>query len=194
MQHSVVALRRRSLRLPGWDYRSPGSYFITVCANNWEPLFGLVVDGEVRLNEYGWIVQVEWLRTPLVRPHAAVDSFVVMPNHFHGILVLAEDRQEASGSAGSFGKPVAGSLGAIVGQFKAAVTKQINHIRGAPALQVWQRNYFEHLVRTEDELNLTRHYIEANPAHWPEDPDNRLPAPTRSAQGLGGTIAGWRSA
>lgn len=183
MRDSVVALRRRSIRLPGWDYRSPGAYFITACTHDWEPLFGVVVEGEVRLNEYGWIVQVEWLRTPRVRQHAAVDSFVIMPNHFHGILVLAEDRQEASDSAGRFGKPLAGSLGAIVGQFKAAVAKQINHIRGAPPLQVWQRNYFERIIRTEDEFNLTRHYIDGNPAHWPEDPNNRPPAPQRFPSG-----------
>jgi putative transposase len=168
-----VTLQRRSLRLPGYDYRSPGAHFITVCANNWEPLFGVVIDGEMRLNEYGWIVQVEWLRTPIVRQYAAVDSFVVMPNHFHGILVLAEDRQEPSGGAGGFGKPVAGSLGAIVGQFKSFAAKRINHVRGTPAAQVWQRNYFERILRTEDEFNLTRHYIDGNPAHWPEDPNNR---------------------
>lgn len=179
MQHSVVTLRRRSLRLRGHDYGSPGSYFITACTHDWEPLFGVVVEGEVRLNECGWIVQVEWLRTPRVRQHAAVDSFVVMPNHFHAILVIADEERSASCGEAKFGKPVAGSVGAIVGQFKAAVTKQINHVRGTPTAQVWQRNYFEHLVRTEDEFNLTRHYIEANPAHWPEDPNNRPPTPQR---------------
>ena len=133
----------------------------------------MVVDGEMRLNEYGWIVQVEWLRTPIVRPYAAVDSFVIMPNHFHGILVLVDEQRAASCSEGKFGKPVVGSVGVIVRQFKTVVTKRINHVRGTPTAQVWQRNYFERVIRTEDELNLTRHYIEGNPAHWPEDPNYR---------------------
>jgi REP element-mobilizing transposase RayT len=182
------------LRLRGHDYRSPGSYLITVCADNWEPLFGVVIDGEMRLNEYGWIVQVEWLRTPRVRPYASADSFVVMPNHFHGILVLADEQTPAPCNEGMFGKPVVGSVGVIVDKFKAAVTKRINHVRGMPAAQVWESNYSESILRTEDEVNLTRHYIDGNPAHWPEDPDNRPPAPLRFPQGLGGTIAGWRSA
>jgi putative transposase len=161
-----VTLRRQSLRLPGCDYRSPGAYFITVCANNWKPLFGVVVDGEILLNEYGRIVQEEWLRTPIIRSYAAVDSFVVMPDHFHGILVLSDDQRPASCGEDKSGKRLAGSVGVIVGQFKAAVTKRINRVRGTPTAQVWQRNYFERIIRTEDELNMTRKYIEGNAAHW----------------------------
>lgn len=177
MLNSVVTLRRRSLRLPGCEYRSSGAYFITACAHNWEPLFGVVVDGEMRLNEFGRIVQEEWLRTPIVRPYAAVDSFFVMPNHFHGILVLADEQPSASCGEGKYGKPVTGSVGAIVGQFKTAITKRINRVRGTPTAQVWQRNYFERIIRTEDELNMTRHYIEGNAAHWPVDPNNRPAVP-----------------
>jgi putative transposase len=177
--NSVVTLRRQSLRLPGCDYRSPGAYFITACTNNWEPLFGVIVDGEMRINEFGLIVQEEWFRTPLLRSYAAVDAFVVMPNHFHGILVLSDDQRPASCGEGKFGKRLAGSVGGIVGQFKTVVTKRINRIRGTPTAQVWQRNYFERIIRTEDELNLMRHYIDGNPAHWGEDPDYRPAAPQR---------------
>ena len=170
----MVTIRRPSLRLCGQDYRPPDAYFITACTLNWEPLFGVVVDGEMRLNEYGWIVQVEWLRTPLVRPCAALDSFVVMPDHFHGILVIADKRRSASCSEARFGKALAGTVEAIVGQFKAAVTKRIDHVRGTPTAQVWQRNYFERILRTDDEFNSTRQYIDGNPAHWPEDPPAAL--------------------
>ena len=121
----------------------------------------------MRINEFGLIVREEWLRTPIVRRSAAVDAFVVMPNHFHGILVLVDAQPMASCGEGKYGKPVTGSVGAIVGQFKAAVTKRINRVRGTPTAQVWQRNYFERIIRSEDELNLTRHYIDGNPAYWP---------------------------
>jgi REP element-mobilizing transposase RayT len=122
----------------------------------------------MRLNEFGRIVQEEWLRAPILRPSAAVDSFIVMPNHCHGILVHADEQRPASCGEGKYGKPVTGSVGAIIGQFKAAVTKRINRVRGTPTAQVWQRNYFDRIIRTEDELNLTRHYIEGNPAHRPD--------------------------
>jgi hypothetical protein len=133
------------MRLPGPDYKSPDAYFITAYAKNWEPLFGEVVDGEMRLSDYGWIVQVEWLRAPMVRRYAALDSFVVMPNQFNAIL-----------------RPFTGSVETAVGQFKAAVTKQINHVRGTPAAEVWQESHIKRILSTEDEFTLASHFVAGN--------------------------------
>lgn len=171
---------RRSIRLKDYDYRNAGAYFITICAYRWECIFGKVVGREMRLNEYGEIVQDEWLKTALVRPNIELDEFMVMPNHMHGILVLDDN------AGGTHEKPCAtqrvtraprrvaptkrpigpeaGSVGAIVGQYKSIVTKRINRRRGTPGYAVWQRNYHEHIIRDEDELNRIRFYIANNPA------------------------------
>ena len=170
-------LRRRTIRLPGYDYRNAGAYFITVCAHGLVCRFGEVVDGVVRLNAYGDIVADAWCRTPVVRPNVALDAFVVMPNHFHAIILLRDPGTLSRCTQARFGRPVTGSLGSIVGQFKAVVTKRINSRSNAPGVDVWQRNYHERIIRTEEELNLSRHYIDDNPAHWSTDRNNPLAHP-----------------
>ncbi|MBI4771133.1 MAG: transposase, partial [Chloroflexi bacterium] len=79
---------RRSVRLKGYDYASPGAYFVTLCTWQRECLFGEIVNGEMRSGPLGQIVAVEWARTGVVRPNVTVDDFVVMPNHVHGILFI----------------------------------------------------------------------------------------------------------
>jgi putative transposase len=157
---------RRSIRLPGWDYTGDGAYFVTIVTYQRETLFGAVVDGEMVLSEFGRVVAEEWERTAVVRPYVRLDEFVVMPNHIHGILVITDERR------GEFGKPIAGSLPTIVRSFKSAVTKRANELRGTPGDPIWQRNYYEHIVRNERELNAIRQYIHDNPAHWSEDAEN----------------------
>jgi putative transposase len=171
---------RRSIRLSGYDYTQPGAYFVTICTHRQEPLFGAVVDGEMVLNKYGQIVDEEWCNTAKLRPYVKLDVHVVMPNHFHGILWIEHDDTGGRGTAHGrgmarhaptreFGKPVAGSLPTIVRAFKSAVTKQVNQIRRTPGIPVWQRNYWEHVVRTERALDAIRRYIADNPARWSLD-------------------------
>ena len=164
---------RHSVRLNGYDYAQAGGYYVTIVTQGRECLFGQIHNAEMILNDTGKMAAKWWNDLPNKFPSVTVDAFVVMPNHFHGILVLADEQRPASGGEGKYGKPVTGSVGVIAGQFKAAVTKRINHVRDTPTAQVWQRNFFERIIRTEDELNLTRHYIEGNPAHWLEDPNYR---------------------
>jgi REP element-mobilizing transposase RayT len=163
--------RRRSIRLPGYDYTSAGFYFVTVCVRDGECLLGEVVDGEMRLNEWG---QVAWDRgqsIPEHFPHVALDAFVVMPNHVHAILALTEHvgAQHAAPLQGNATNVKPGSLGVVVRSFKAAVTKEINELRGMTGLPFWQRNYWEHVIRDEDSLNRIREYIRDNPSRWTED-------------------------
>ena len=167
---------RRSIRLPGYDYTQPGAYFVTICTHNREPLFGHVVNGEMVLNAWGRIVWEEWFRTAQLRPYEELfeDEFVVMPNHVHGIIWIVGDNNVGAQRRCAPTKPggvtpnnvAPGSLGAIVRAFKSAVTKRINALRGTPGARVWQRNYYEHIIRNERALNAIRRYIAENPQRW----------------------------
>lgn len=163
---------RRSIRLKEYDYTQPGAYFITICTHGRAPLFRDVVDGEMRLNEYGEIVCAEWFKTVQLRPYVVLheDEFVVMPNHIHGIVWIVDDvgatRRVAPTKTNPPAGPAPGSIGAIVGQFKSAVTRRINQRRGTPGVRVWQRNYYEHIIRHERALNAIRRYIAENPLRW----------------------------
>jgi len=173
MQH-----HRRSIRLRGHDYSQSGFYFITVCTAQRECLFGNIVDGEMVLNEYGQMVRDEWAKTASIRREITLDEYVIMPNHFHGILVIADgrgDRPVARTKTNSVAgtKPQSGpmprSIGAFVAGFKSAVTQRINTKRQTPRQPVWQRNYYEHIIRNDAELNNIREYIRNNPAQWELD-------------------------
>lgn len=170
--------RRHSIRLKGYDYSKAGAYFVTVCAWNRECLFGDVAGGEIRLNEYGTVVVEEWQRSGTIRKEIVLDVFVVMPNHIHGIIMISDDNH---GSVGVTGRsplqirphgPSKRSLGSFFAGFKSSVTKRINELRDNPECPVWQRNYYDHVIRTEDSLNRIRDYIHYNPARWDEDIEN----------------------
>ena len=185
--------RRRSIRLPGYDYSQPGAYFVTICTLNRACLFGDIVNGVMRLNPMGCMVQECWMAIPQHFPHVVLDAFVVMPNHVHGILVIVEKTNAgAAHSAGAMRSvgathasplqndntptrprgPKRQSIASIVGSFKSAVTKCINEYRGTPGAPVWQRNYYEHIIRTEESLNHIREYILQNPLRWHLDREN----------------------
>ena len=174
-QYNPQRYRRRSIRLPGHDYTQPGAYFVTICTYNREPLFGQVVDGKMVMNAFGRIVWEEWFRTAQVRPNVELfeDEFVVMPNHIHGIIWIVGEpvgaTRRVAPTDGHPRGPVPGSIGAIVGQFKSIVTKRINQMRGTPGARVWQRNYYERIIRNERALNAIRRYIAENPLRWYRD-------------------------
>ncbi|MDO8461378.1 MAG: transposase [Deltaproteobacteria bacterium] len=196
MKFNPDIYHRQSIRLKNYDYSRLGAYFVTVCTWRREHLFGRVRDGIVELNEYGKIVADEWSRTSVIRAEIELDTFVVMPNHFHGIFIINNCRGTAptcpiqknmpkspvrnAGVVGmsppcpyeKFGKPVSGALGTIMGHFKSIVTKRINTIRQSPGTPVWQRNYHEHIIRDELELDRIRQYVANNPQNWDNDPEN----------------------
>jgi len=177
---------RRSIRLREWDCRNAGAYFVTICTCGGEYLFGEVADADMRLNIYGEIVTACWNAIPRHFANAELDAFVVMPNHMHGIVVLR--RGKAFGSEASAllrdARPNAlplhrlrgtppGSLAAIVQNFKAVASRRINRARGTPGAPVWQRNYWEHIIRDDRALGAIRQYIADNPARWSLDVHNR---------------------
>jgi len=129
----------------------------------------------MRLSEAGQIVVEEWLKTATLRPYLTLDEFVVMPNHFHGILWIDKSRKGTARRAPTFqqfGKPVAESLPTIIGAFKSAVARRINTSLGTPGISMWQRNYYEHIIRNEASLNRIREYIINNPLSWESDQEN----------------------
>jgi len=158
--HPRVSMHRRSLRLRGHDYSSPGAYFVTICASS--HLFGRVRSARMMLSRFGEIARLCWMSIPRHFPHVRIDAFVVMPDHMHGILVLGARYPRAC----AVGRISAGSLGVVVRSFKSAVASRINVLRGAGVGGIWQRNYFDQVVRNVDDLNRVRQYIRDNPARW----------------------------
>ena len=168
---------RHSVRLHGYDYAQPGAYYITICTHGRQCLMGDIEDGQVRLNDYGRIVHTEWTRCAEMRCNVELDEFVVMPNHFHSILVIADDPQgrgtvHRAPTLEQFGRPVSGSLPTVVRYFKGSTTRRINALRGTPGAPVWQRSYYEHVIRDEQDLREIREYIAHNPAKWDLDSEN----------------------
>lgn len=166
---------RRSIRLPGYDYTQAGAYFVTICAHERQCCFGNIENEQMRLNGMGEIVLAQWQQTAALRAHVLLGECVVMPNHFHGILILTE---AATGDTASraltsgveqFGKPIAGSLPTLIRAFKSAVTKSINQYRDTPSAPVWQRNYYEHIIRNEADYRRIAEYVSDNPRRWAED-------------------------
>ena len=166
---NIVRRRRKAIRLKGWDYRAPAGYFVTICTHDRVPLFGRVVDGEMVLNAFGEIVRACWQEIPEHFPHVELDAFVVMPNHVHAIISIVDSVGATHASPlqrDTPRGPAPGSLGAIVGSFKSAVSRRINMLRNTPGAPVWQRNYYEHIIRTDRALNAIRRYIADTPLRW----------------------------
>ncbi len=159
---------RRTTRLQTHDYTQAGAYFVTVCTWQRTHLFGEIVSGRVELSSRGQVVQEEWLRSTRIRPEIELDSFVVMPNHLHGILCLGGQGVPASSGVSRSERPhrACGSLGSVIAGFKQAVTLRVRRTQEAYGQRLWQRNYYEHVIRTVAELSAARRYIEENPLRW----------------------------
>jgi len=209
--------RVESIRLPGYDYSQPGAYFITIVTHNRQCSFGNIIDDEMMLNEFGVLVQNEWLKTGIIRPNINIDAFVVMPNHLHGIIIITDNdnghsrdsrdsrdsrrdtlqrvstitdtitdtdtdtitdtemgTETDTGTIEQFGKPTKNSIPTIVRSFKSTTTKQINQMRQTPMQPLWQRNYFEHVIRDDNELTRIHQYIINNSKRWEEDNLNKF--------------------
>lgn len=198
---------RRSIRLKGYDYSSAGAYFVTICVHGRECLFGRIIDYKMQLNNAGKMVENVWLELPGRFPDVVLDAFVVMPNHFHGILFIvgaplaappapplaaappivvpgieygnigaaniAAANEGAASSAPTecenMGVP---TLGIIMRAFKSISGIEVNRILERQGRPLWQRNYYERIIRNDDELSAIREYIMFNPAKWAEDNEN----------------------
>lgn len=162
---------RKSNRLKGYDYRQPGAYFITICTKNMYILFGRIVAGEMILNSYGIIAFDEMYKLSQTYPQLLIysDEVIIMPNHIHAILWIREVGATETVAQKATDGIIPGSLGAIVGQYKSRVTKSINRLRRTPGKEIWQRNYFDRIIRNDKELLAIKKYIIDNPLQWSED-------------------------
>jgi putative transposase len=182
---------RKSIRLSGYDYSDPGVYFLTITTYQRLEIFGKFTDSGLKLNSLGEIAHEEWLITPNIRHEITLDEFVIMPDHMHAILFINEivnfqSNGDISFYVGAHGRaPLQDpdqmplqeqqnsrlyrpprSLGSLVAGYKSKVTSRINALRSTPGEPVWQRNYYEHIVRSEKELDDIRLYIQGNPETW----------------------------
>jgi putative transposase len=170
MSYDPEKHHRRSIRLKGFDYSRSATYFVTICVDNRECLFGTILqDGgcentsdRMLLNDVGKMVSAEWLDLPSRFPSMILDDFVVMPNHFHGIICTSPDSQ------------VNPTLGQIIGVFKSIVTHHyiigVNTQNWKPFhKRLWQRNYYEHIIRDDAALQKIQQYIQNNPLTWQTD-------------------------
>lgn len=162
MEYRIRPGGRRSIRLKNFDYTREGFYYVTICVDYFQRILGEVKSGIMIHNELGEIVERCWLDIPRRFPFVRLDEHVTMPNHFHGIIELQDHTPRISTE----------SVGYIVGFFKFHSTKLINQVSGIPGKRIWERNFFEHIVRSECQLNRIRRYIRDNPANWNYDADN----------------------
>lgn len=168
--------RRRSIRLKEYDYSQSGAYFVTIIVKDRACLFGDIIDGEMKLNEFGRVVQIVWKALPERFSQVELDSFVVMPNHIHGVIFISDDVGAIHESPLPHGRAERRKmlLPKVVGYFKMNVAKRVNDLRDTAGAPLWHRNYFEHIIRNEKELDRIRKYIIDNPGNWIHDDENPL--------------------
>ncbi len=158
---------RRTIRLKEYDYSRAGVYFVTVCTQDRKCFLGNVGNGTVELSHIGKTAHEFWFEIPKHFKNVQLDAFVVMPNHIHGIIFIDDNCR-----GGVTPPPRNPTLGQIVAYYKYQTSKIINQIRNTIGMPVWQRNYYEHVIRNEKELNQTRQYVINNPLQWKFDKEN----------------------
>jgi len=167
--------RNESLRLKNYDYSQPGEYFITICTKNRKCLFGEIENGEMVLNNAGKIAEQCWIDIPFHFPNVSLDAFVIMPNHVHGIIIInkksvivgTNDNSSLRLPVNNKFRSPSKTVGSIVRGFKIGVTKWFR--QNTNVYDVWQSNYYEHIIRGNKELNRIRKYIINNPLNWVND-------------------------
>ena len=178
MKYNTDFQHRRSIRRKSYDYSLAGAYFVTICIKNRECLLGGTRNNKVYLSSMGNLVNESWIKIPGHFEDVRLDRFVIMPNHLHGIIVIqrkpSKDIDIISSGVDSNPKRRARDLGQIVAYFKYQSTKIINELRKTPGSPVWQRNYFEHIIHDNEEMEKYRKYIQENPFNWETDKENPI--------------------
>ena len=165
-------MKRKRIRLRYYDYRRTGIYFVTICTYCRRSTLGTIREGEMRLSRLGRTVASRWASIPKHVPNVELGQFVVMPNHVHGLIGVDAPRIHSE-SKRKPGELRSGSLGAIVGGFKASVTRIGRAEKIIGTEPIWQRGFWEHIVRGREALERIRRYIAENPSRWYCDVENR---------------------
>lgn len=162
--------RRNSLRLKNYNYTLPGEYFITF--NTWQKkhILGKIIKGKMELNDYGRMVKLTWLDLKNHNPNIILDEFIIMPNHFHGIIIIKQQNGRIPNPPNNGRNRVppqqSHGLSEIIRQLKAYSTKRINILRRSPGKPVWHRGFNDKIIWTEEQLSNTQRYIKNNPKNW----------------------------
>lgn len=186
MHNPIVLPQRRQLRLRGCDYAFPGVYFVTICSAGKRPVFGSIRGERIVLSPTGEIVRSEWIALAERFSALVLDEFVIMPNHLHGVLAFVGHAGGASPSptpGNTTTKPGGALRGSgqagpsptlfdVIGAFKSISTIKVNKLLGRRGVPLWQRGYYEHIVRTAEDLRKIQRYILENPLMWSLDPEN----------------------
>jgi putative transposase len=168
---------RKSIRLRAYDYSQPGAYFITICTHQRQPLFGNIVDGRMMLNAAGLMAEKCWQEIPRHYPSIELGEHVVMPNHFHGIIHISEQPVGAIHESplqipsprNEIYRRRTMLLSKSIGRFKMVTAKTINQLNNTTGQPLWQRNYYEHIIRNEQAYQNIAEYICTNPQRWHDD-------------------------
>ena len=173
MEYDPNKHHRRSIRLKGYDYSQPGAYFVTICIQGGFRLLGEIADGNIYPSEPGKMVRAIWCELPLHYRGVEVDAFVLMPNHIHGIILLTHENKKRVMPDGQICQPM--TLGNVVHRFKSLTTARyregvINKGWHRFTKRLWQRNYYEEIIRNEMSWQIIRKYILYNPLAWEADP------------------------
>ncbi len=182
MSYNPVFHHRRSIRLKRFDYSSSGAYFVTLCVKNRTKIFGYIVGGKMILNAAGIAAQLCWQEIPLHYPFVSLDVFVIMPDHIHGIILIKESdlrwgkdtdvvendyspvRENDNLFHNKRPRGTSKTIGSVVRGYKIGVTKWFR--KHTLVESVWQRDYYENIIRNYDDLNRIRRYIINNPQKW----------------------------
>jgi REP element-mobilizing transposase RayT len=177
MRNTMVREKsRNSLRLAGYDYSQPGAYFITLVVFRREQIFRKIENSEIKLSPAGKIVYQVWRSLPTRYPQIEIGSAVIMPDHFHGVIEVKSAAVAAIHELPQLGEIRLSrrrmTIPLVVGYFKMNVAKKVNKLFGTPGRPLWQRNYYEHVIRNEKEYDRIQLYIDANISNWKEKPDD----------------------
>lgn len=177
---TIPVPQRKTIRLQGYDYSQSGLYFVTICCQDKICRFGNVENGEMVLNEMGKIAHAEWLKTEQIRQNVELGEFVIMPNHMHAVIIINNDeavganciRPDVDIQNGVCNTPLQSTshtIGAIIRGYKSAVTRQVKFMYGIQPKSIWQRNYYEHIIRNSTSHQNISDYIKSNPSNWIQD-------------------------
>jgi putative transposase len=168
-------MHSRSMRLKDYNYSQEGAYFITICAYNRQHIFGDIINEQMNLNRYGETAFSCWQQIPEHFGNVDLDVFAILPNHIHGIVSISEARHAMpliDDKLRAFGERVPGSISTIIASYKSATTKVIHSLPDSSHRQIWQRGFYDHVIRDDNDLDQIREYIEANHLLWSQDHEN----------------------
>lgn len=169
MTYNSLKLNRQSYRLKNYDYSSEGLYFVTILTKNRERLLSEIINEKVHLSDIGNFLERQWLNTPSIRSNFEVHDYVIMPDHFHGIVQIKSSNNTDKNALNQFKSP-SNTIGSFIRGLKVSVIKDIknwNSLKSEDKIEsIWHRNYHDRIIKSQQELENVQRYIADNPKKW----------------------------